>query len=99
MSSAAELWFNTMSVGRCWVLSPKLKKHISLFWIPTTIPTNSASQLDSAVTLGIPDLQEIKFCPFKTVTPSWLLPPPGASEASDTVGSELASFCGTLTKH
>eukprot|EP00975_Prorocentrum_lima_P007139 1532826-Prorocentrum_lima.AAC.1 len=46
--SAAELSFRTLAIGVLWDNSPKLSSRLIPFWIPATIPTNSASHDDRA---------------------------------------------------
>eukprot|EP00975_Prorocentrum_lima_P002088 453321-Prorocentrum_lima.AAC.1 len=48
ISSAAELSFKTLAVGVRWDNSPKLSSILIPFWIPATIPTNSAPHDDRA---------------------------------------------------
>eukprot|EP00975_Prorocentrum_lima_P010001 2131520-Prorocentrum_lima.AAC.1 len=45
MSEAAEFSFSTLAMGICWGNSPGLSSRLVPFWIPATMPTNSASYL------------------------------------------------------
>eukprot|EP00975_Prorocentrum_lima_P023125 4865414-Prorocentrum_lima.AAC.1 len=49
ISNAAELSSSTCAIGTCWESSPRLNRRLIPFWVPATIPTNSASHDDSAV--------------------------------------------------
>eukprot|EP00975_Prorocentrum_lima_P035747 7515157-Prorocentrum_lima.AAC.1 len=59
--SDAELSFRTLSV--LWESSPKLSSIFIPFWIPATIPTNSASHDEKAVRLCFRDRQDVRLGP------------------------------------
>eukprot|EP00975_Prorocentrum_lima_P062827 12887821-Prorocentrum_lima.AAC.1 len=58
ISNAAESSFGSLAMGVLWANSPKLSSRFIPFWIPATIPTNSASHDDRAARLCFPDHQD-----------------------------------------
>eukprot|EP00975_Prorocentrum_lima_P063771 12893540-Prorocentrum_lima.AAC.1 len=62
--------FRTLAMGGRWDSSPKLSSRFIPSIIPATIPTNSASHDDRAVTLCFPDRQDIRLGPWYIVTSS-----------------------------